>query len=217
MARCDVFLYADNVQHQRHHWEHRNRVLLRGAPTMLTMSIVGTGVPQRLDRARLHEPERTVQKICATLYHAYRRAPGWALVDALCARMTERAPSWPSLADCNIDLLDHLRAALRIDVPCLRWSEMPLDPAGAPPDVWRSERVARYAEAVGASHFLYGKGTASYLDPEHFRSRGVALVADTWVPTPYPQRGGGFTANLSVVDLLAEMGDRARDFLGDAP
>jgi hypothetical protein len=216
MARCDVFLYADNVQHQRHYWEHRNRVLLRGAPTMLSLSIVSTGAPQRLDEARLHEPERNVRRVCATLHHAYRRASGWPWVDTLCAFMSARAPGWASLAEANIDILEHLRDALRIDVPCGRWSAMPLDPDGAPADVWRSLRVARYAEAVGATHFLYGRGTASYLDPDHFRERGVALLADTWVPTPYPQRGG-FVANLSVVDLLGEMGGRAREFLGEAP
>ena len=28
MARCDVFLFADDVQHQRGYWEHKNRILV---------------------------------------------------------------------------------------------------------------------------------------------------------------------------------------------
>ena len=216
MARADVFFFADNVQHKRGHWEHKNRVLLQGKPRAVALRLSKASAFSQIDEITLFQPDATIRKITATLYHAYRHCKGWPLVDALCQRMTERARIWKNLADCNIELTELLTKQLSITVPLHRWSDHPVEASEGCDIGWRSERIARYAEMVAATHFLYGPGTASYLESAAFERRGIALVPDHWRPRAYAQPSDAFVANLSIVDLLARRPEDAVDYLGDS-
>ena len=171
----------------------------------------------RLDQTPIFRPTATFHKVTATLYHAYRRAPGWRVIEALCDRITANASRWTSLAACNIDLTLWLASALGLQTPVHRWSDHPLTPAPDSSTDWRSERIARYARLFQCTHFLFGQGTASYLDPLPFQRRGIALVSDQWIARPYDQTSAAFIPNLSIVDLLAQRPDDAAEYLEVSP
>ena len=40
MARVDMFVYLDDAQYERSSWQNRNRVLVRGTPTWLSVPVV---------------------------------------------------------------------------------------------------------------------------------------------------------------------------------
>ncbi len=214
IARSDIFLFADNVQHRRAWWEHRNRILFQGKPSMLTVKVSQADPFSRIDQTPIFRPRATFRKITATLQHAYRRAPGWHLIEALCEQISARAAEWSSLAACNLELIEWLANTLGLTTPLHRWSDHPLERDIEDDNHWRSERIARYAEKFGCTHFLFGRGTASYLDTKRFSCRGITLVADQWAPRPYPQPGNTFLPNLSIVDLLAQRPGDAADYLG---
>lgn len=215
MSQVDVFLFADDVQHKKGWWEHRNRILRDGRPLMLTLPLVQDDSRTRIDHKRIHAPARSFDGIAQNLRHAYHRSRGWPLLEQLCDRMIDRACAWSSLAACAMELALLVCELLALPVNSARWSEHPLAPsAAAAEDDWRSERIARYVERFGGDAFLHGRGTASYLDRARFAARGIALVADAWEPVPYPQGTPAFVPGLSVVDLIAHTGVEAPRYLG---
>ena len=58
-------------------------------------------------------------------------------------------------------------------------------------------------EKYGADEYYFGgTGGAAYMDFSKFERAGIALKEQNWTLTPYPQLGGGFVGNLSIIDLL---------------
>ena len=78
----------------------------------------------------------------------------------------------------------------------------------------RVERIVALCRAAGASRFLCGPAAAVYLDKQVMLAAGLMLEWMDYSGYPdYQQLWGRFEPNVSIVDLLFNTGDRARDYL----
>jgi hypothetical protein len=68
----------------------------------------------------------------------------------------------------------------------LRWaSHLNVDP-----ELRKSARVLALCEAVGATHYVTGRGGLNYLDAEAFRDAGITLEVSAFVAPAYARPGG---------------------------
>jgi hypothetical protein len=66
---------------------------------------------------------------------------------------------------------------------------------------------------LGAKEYLSGIGGKNYLEPELFERNGIKLKYQNYKPKEYKQLYGEFIPNLSVIDLLFNMGDEAQEYI----
>jgi hypothetical protein len=76
-----------------------------------------------------------------------------------------------------------------------------------------SDRVLAIVKAVGGTRYITGHGAANYLRHEAFETAGIEVAYVNYSLTPYQQLHGPFTPFVSVLDLLANLGPRARSAL----
>jgi hypothetical protein len=73
-----------------------------------------------------------------------------------------------------------------------------------------TERVVRLCQAVGATRYLSGPSARSYIEEQRFRDAGIALeYFDYSGYSEYPQPHGPFEHAVSILDVLACLGNEA--------
>ena len=83
-----------------------------------------------------------------------------------------------------------------------RSSELDIGGSGWP-------RVLEVVQHFGGDTYVTGHGARRYLDGEAFEAAGVEVRYMDYACTPYPQQHGDFTPYVSVLDLVANVGEDA--------
>lgn len=71
-----------------------------------------------------------------------------------------------------------------------------------------SQRVLDIVQSLGGSRYLTGLGARNYLDHALFEAAGIRVEYMDYRKIPYPQLHGEFTPFVSILDLIANKGER---------
>ncbi|MDR6854112.1 WbqC family protein [Variovorax guangxiensis] len=199
MAEVDLFIYLDDAQYERATWQNRNRVLVAGQPSWLTVPVLRDFLGAPIHQVRIDDQLLWRRKHAMLLQQAYARHEFATnmreAVDVLGDMALAR------LATLNIAILDRLRDRLGIATPTLRSSELGIDGV-------RTDRLIAILAHMGATEYVTPPGALEYLRKDDFVSRAPQrLLVHDFHPTPYPQRGAAsFVSHLSILDVVAHLG-----------
>jgi hypothetical protein len=199
MASVDLFIYLDDVQYERSSWQNRNRVLVNGGATWLTLPVVRGFLGASIQDVTVDDATKWRRKHATLLRSAYaRHTYSTEMLSAISPISDE---SLVHLADLNIALLEQFRERLLISTPTLRSSH--LDIAGV-----RSARLIQILEKLGATEYVTPPGALEYLKEDAFTSHtAVQLLVHDFQPASYAQRDSvQFHSHLSILDVVAHMG-----------
>lgn len=169
MASADVFLLYDDVQYVRRSWINRNRVLVSGKPSWLTVPVASAPLETPIIGMRLgNDYSQKVRRVHARIAHGYRDAP--ALATGLTVVERSLRPASTQLIEVLLDSLAAIRAHLDISAPLLRSSTLDYDRTSP-----RQERLIELCRMLGAEEYLSLSGGRGLYDPETFATAGITL------------------------------------------
>ena len=76
-----------------------------------------------------------------------------------------------------------------------------------------NERLINICRKVGANEFLSGSGGFDYMRPDMYEESGVKLYYQKFAYPEYEQLHGDFVPNLSIIDMLLNVGPDASKFM----
>lgn len=199
MAGVDLFIYLDDAQYERATWQNRNRVLVAGQSTWLTVPVVRDHLGAAIHQVQIDDRLPWRRKHATLLQQAYSRhefaSDMREAVDVL-GNMT-----LTQLADLNIAILDRVRSRLGIATQTMRSSELGIDGV-------RTDRLIAILAHVDATEYVTPPGSLDYLRDDDFVSRAPQrLLVHDFRPPAYPQRGAAsFVSHLSILDVVAHLG-----------
>jgi WbqC-like protein family len=202
----DEFILYDDVQYTRRDWRNRNRVKTPRGVEWLTIPVEVKGkYHQRIRDTRISDVTWG-KKHWATLTHNYARAPFFGAYREIFEPLYLGALP-PMLSDVNRLFLETICPLLDIRTP-IRWSDE------FPPAAGRSQRLLEICAAAGATEYLSGPAAKGYLDEELFAQASIRV---SWMDysgyRPYPQINGPFVHEVTVLDLIFNVGPDAKRFL----
>jgi hypothetical protein len=193
----DVFVLFDSVQFPNSGtWLTRNRFKNDQGELRITIPVVHTGCPQRIDEVRICRGGSWARKHLASLRAAYGRAPFFE----------EHENPSDRLVDFNLATLRHLLVQFGVKARVVLLSELGI--AAREPQL--SVEVCR---RLGGSVFLAQRAVEKFLGSEIFAAAGLELRTFAYHPEIYPQLYGPFIQNLSAFDLLFTCGPKAPGIL----
>jgi WbqC-like protein family len=199
MDQVDLFIYLDDAQYERGTWHHRNRVLVAGQTTWLTVPVLRGHLGAGLHEVRPDDRQPWRRKQTALLQQAYARCDFAADLAELAGFLNQADAN--SLAHLNIALLGRLRERLGITTPALSSSTLSIGGT-------RTDRLIAILDHVGATDYLAAPGSLDYLREDDFSGRArQRLRIHEFHPAPYSQYGtAAFTSHLSILDVIAHLG-----------
>jgi hypothetical protein len=209
LRRCDVFVYYDDVQFDKHGWRNRNRVKGPAGPQWLTVPVLHTGRGQpAIHEIELEPRVPWARKHLRTLELLYAKAPHREpYLTELAAVLTQ---PWSRLAELDIAAVELISRWLALQRTMHRSSQL-----GISGD--RSERLLKICQNFSADRYLSGNAAQSYLDTDLFERNGIAVEWQNFTHPTYPQLHGEFVPFLSTIDLVFNVGARALDVIAGRP
>jgi hypothetical protein len=207
IAGCDVFIVLDNIQYNKNGWQNRNKIKSPSGPLLLTVPVIER-FGQNLNDARVNNAAPWRKKHWRSITQCYAKARFFGdyadFLDATYAR------EWEFLNDINRHMLAYFIGKLGIETRIVYASEI------AAPGV-ATERLVNLITAVGGDRYYSGAhALEAYLDREALARAGIRLELQEWRPPVYPQLGGDFVPDLSILDLLLNCGPESLRVLMNA-
>jgi WbqC-like protein family len=198
LKRCDVFIYYDDVQFDKHGWRNRNRIKTLKGAKWLTVPVKHTGrTGQHICDVEIDRNQRWSQKHLRSIRESYARAAYLEHYYEELASTLDR--DWRLLVELDIAVVALMCRWLGLERRMLRSSE--LDVAGG-----KTDRLVNLCRHVDADRYLSGTAARDYLDTGLFAAADVAVEWQDYVHPTYPQLHGTFVPFLSTLDLLFNVG-----------
>ena len=202
IARCDLFVFLDDVQYTKKggSWSNRVRMLVAGQPKWVSAAIVRNYHGVRTIRElefRADVPWR--KKMVKTIVANYAKCAHFEEVMQILEPLITNPE--PNMAEYNCRAVQRLASALEISTPMVRSSSIEYG------DSVGTARLIDIVRATGGRAYLCGGGASGYQEDTLFDQAGIELIYQNFRHPEYPQRGStGFVAGLSVMDAMFNVG-----------
>lgn len=205
IARADVFVVVDTVQFVKRGpfgWIHRNKIRTADGWQWLSVPVLSKGkFDQRICDTAINNAEPWRRKHWRAIEFNYRKAPHFAACAERLKAVYDR--EWTNLRDLNVELL-----RLCLDLLGLRTRVVVAGEAGIIGE--STDLVVNLCRGVGADAYLSGVHGREYLDAAKVAAAGIRLEFQDYAHPTYPQcHPGPFVPNLSVIDLLMNVGPQS--------
>ena len=208
VSLCDLFLVSDHLQYAAKDFQNRNYLRNHNGKTLITVPVLHAGKwDQPIQEVRIDNSCSWAKKHWMTLYHNYHRAPYFQLYASTLEHIYSQ--KWERLCDLNITLLRHLLNWLSINAQVELTSNFDLKER-------QTQLLIEMCQKVGADTFISGRGARDYVYPSLFDDAGIKHYFFDFVHPEYPQHRQTFVPNLSVLDLLFNVGPGAKDVIDEA-
>ena len=202
---ADVFIHYDDVQlPQGRSFMSRVQIKSANGVSWLTIPIDHAKSGRLLNEVVLVDSEAWRDKHLRTIRHAYARRPHFnlmfELVEKIYSQTTDR------LAEFNINSIEQIAQWLGLAPRFLRSSNMNIEGAS-------TERLVALCEVTDCHVYVTGHGALIYLNHPQFEDKNISVRYMDYRKVPYNQGHGDFTPFVSILDAIANCGERARDLL----
>ena len=202
---ADVFIHYDDVQlPQGRSFMARVQIKTAKGVDWLTVPLDRNRSGRLINEVILSSHEDWRAKHLKTIRHAYAQAPHFEMMFEIVERIY--ADRTDSLAEFNIHSLEAIASWLGFAPEFCRSSTSGMGGSS-------TQRLVDLCASVDANIYVTGHGALKYLEHDRFEERGIDVRYMDYQRVPYPQQHGEFTPYVSIIDAIANVGDRARDLL----
>jgi hypothetical protein len=203
VASADIYVHLDDVQFSKGSFTNRVQIKTAADTKWMTIPLQGKGSFARISEL----------KASGSAWKTQHR------------RLVEQALAGAPYLSAALEIIDVVYSKEPPLVELLKASiEMPAAAVGVGPSLWplasglgiggsSSERVLGIVRAMGGTRYVTAHGAARYLDHTAFEEAGVAVEYVDYSLTNYPQSHGAFTPFVSILDVIAQLGQNAGSVL----
>lgn len=211
MDRADVFVFLDDVQFAKNDWQNRNKIRTAQGSQWLTVPVLHR-FGQKINEVETDPKVDWRKKHRRALEVSYQRAPFFKeyapRLEAVFSSSADR------LSQLCLDAIAVLCGGLGLKGETVVSSSMKLPETESPeaPPGTKAEATHRLVEICkhfGADAYLSGAHGRHYLDVDQFANEGIEVVFQEYHHPTYAQCFEPFVPNMSVVDLLFNVGPDA--------
>lgn len=203
IKNADIFVFLDDVPYSDGYYYNRNKIKTQKGTLMLTVPLLKS-LGQKLNEIRIAANIKWQKKHLKSIYANYSKADHFSSYIDFFEKIYNTR--WEKLHSLNMKTMLYIMEVLDINTEFYFSSELPCEST-------RTQRIVDICNALDASVYLSGISGKDYLDQRLFESNNIELEYQTYVPKEYKQLGGEFIPNLSVIDLLFNLGDKAKEFI----
>ena len=206
IAVSDVFVIVDDVQFEKDSFINRNYIKTPKGPICLTVPVSTKGhLEGSIMDTEISNEKPWARKHWKSILHSYAKAPYFKKYCDFFENLYMK--EWKMLVDLLDFMLDFFLKEVGIKTPIVKKSSLGV--CG-----YKQEMVLNLSEHFKADIFLFGRLGKDYASEGLFAANGVKAVFQEYKHPVYKQLGDGFTPNISIIDLLLNVGpDRSLEII----
>lgn len=201
----DLFVFYDEVQYTKNDWRNRNKIYSLQGLSWITVPVTYS-LGQTIAETKINQESGWQKNHWNKLENAYKKAPYWnQYKDFFYHVYFEK--QWDFLSDLNQYLIKHISAEF-LDIKTKFDVSTNYSSHGQ-----RAEKLLSLLQSIGTSIYISGPAAKSYLPEEEFNDAGISVIwKDYSHYRPYKQIKEPFEHGVSIVDLLFNTGENAKEY-----
>ncbi len=203
LARCDVFVIYDDAQYVHGGYQNRNRIRTAQGWRWLTVPIMHNH-PQLIKDVRISGTQWRKEH-SQIIMHSYDKAPFFKDYYPLFKEALNF--NHELLIGLNLHIIKIIAEILGINVKMIRSSEFPYHGQE------KNEKLISMCKFMGSDTYLAGSGGRAYVEEKAFSNANIKLQWHRYNHPSYTQNFEGFQPNMSVIDLLFNVGPEAKEII----
>lgn len=204
----DHFVFHDDLQYTKQDWRNRNLIKTKQGVKWLSVPVKYLQTAQLINETEVYYDSKNKSSWqrdhLNQFKQHYDKAP--FVNDAITILQEAFQFHDRTISELNIRLIRQVCAYLGISTTFSMSSDYGLSGK-------KTDRLIQLLRKLGATHYLSGPAAESYLDKRAFVENGIALEYVGYDFPSYPQLWGEFIGNVSVLDLIANCGPEAYNYL----
>jgi hypothetical protein len=201
----DVFIFHDDLRYTKQDWRNRNKIKTSGGTEWLSIPC-GSNENRLICEVELRD-QSWQRKHFRKITQTYQNAPYFELYREFFENFYLHN-HWTNLSDLNQYLIKKISGLF------LGISTKFDDSRRYNLKEKKAKRVLELLKKVGANEYLSGPAAKNYLDETQFKDAGIKCVWMDYSGYPeYDQPYPPFVHNVSIIDLLFNVGEKAYKYL----
>ncbi len=203
----DLFVIHDDLQYTKGDWRNRNQIKTATGINWLTVPVKYQKTAQLIQDTPIDHAQKWQLAHINKFTASYFEAPYLETAIALWRTAFDHQDA--TISELNIRLIHLICDFLDIKTPFVHSRELQVTGT-------KTDRVVQILKRVGATSYLSGPTAKAYLDESLLHENGFQLEYKTYQYEAYPQLHGDFVNYVTVLDLIANVGDDAKHWLKSA-
>lgn len=202
VANSDIYVVFDDVQLVRgKSFVIRTEIKTEGGGKWLTVPVLDKSKMLKINQVKINNNENWKEKHWNALKSNYSKTLFFNDFSKSFYQIFNK--NWDSLVEMNVEIIKMLMKILDIKTKILFSSSLNVELTGI-------EKILGIIKKVGADEYFSGSGEGSkrYLENQEskFKKEGIELKFQEFQHPKYPQLFGKFIPNLSICDMLFNVG-----------
>jgi len=195
MNAVDTYVIYDDVNYINRGWINRNRILINGEPSYLTLPLVGASQNRHINEISIVGDQKPFTKMLRTIECAYARTPNFDSVFPLIEEIILYENR--NLAEYIYHSFLRINQYIGINTELIRSSDIRMRD-----DIKGQNRVLEICRQLNAAEYYNAIGGMQLYDQQTFKADGISLYFLKSMLPPYKQFGGAFVEGLSIIDIM---------------
>ena len=191
----DKYVIFDTGKYANNKWANRNRILINGVPSYFRVNTLKASQNKQFNEINISNDIKAKKKNIQTLECSYKKAPHFSEVMTILENFL--LADYENLSDYNTASIRLICNYLDIKTEILLFSEL-----GHDKELKKQYRIYDVCRILGGDEYINAIGGTELYDFEEFRENGIELAFLKTDEIVYPQFGGEFVPNLSIIDVL---------------
>jgi len=209
--RVDEFILYDDMQYTRRDWRNRNKIKTANGLQWLTIPVDVKGKYYQKINETVIKDLSWASKHWTALTHNYKKASYFDVYADSLEALYQDCSDISLLSEVNHRFICYINDILGIKTKISWSSDYELEDG-------KSERLLGLCKSAGADKYISGPAAQGYLDVNIFENDGIKVEWMDYSGYPeYSQLYGTFEHGVSILDLLMNEGENAKNVMKTFP
>lgn len=206
---ADEFIIYDDVQYSKGSWRNRNQIKTANGLCWLTIPVQTLGrYPGISIDEVLVENNFWVKKHWHSIKSNYSKAPYFEIYSPIFQKIYNRCENLQFLSEINYLFISEICNLLEINTVISSSKDYGFSHLSS------TDRLIEICKKAYATHYLSGPAAKDYLKEERFVESNIELsYMDYSDYGSYPQLFGEYQSNVSILDLLFNVGANSKNYM----
>lgn len=206
--QVDEFIIYDTVQYTKNDWRNRNKIMTKNGLLWLTIPVTVKNLSQKICETKISSNNWNI-KHCKTIIQNYSKSPFFKDYSEIVKELYCNC-KYRYLSEINYYFIVAINELIGIETK-VSWSSDYNILGG------KTERLVNICKQAKASEYISGPAALDYIDQPLFTNENIKL---TWMDyshyDEYQQLGSGFSHQVSIFDLLFNLGFNVKQYLNQS-
>lgn len=202
LKNVDIFVFGDDALYSKGYYYNRNIIKTSSGSSMLTVPLIKP-FNQKLNEVQIDNSKDWGKKHLQSLYAFYKKSDYFLNYMPFFEKLY--SSRWENLHDLNMKTIYFIMEQLNIEADIYFTSSLLKDYQF----INNTQKIIDICNELDADTYLSGVSGKNYIDPILFEKNNIELKYQNYISREYKQLWGTFIPNLSIIDLLFNLGDKA--------